>query len=185
MNCKPGAIDKKAKKSEYDRARYAAKKAEHEAVHGKKSGPNQHTVSHRMTRTPEYRSWQAMRSRCQNPNDKDFSRYGSRGINVCKEWESFENFYADMGPRPAGTTVERKDNNGPYCPQNCRWATPLEQTRNRKNSITVDYQGEAHHLIDLCNAHGADYSTVHSRIFKHGWPVDMALTLPKNSRRRN
>jgi hypothetical protein len=89
--------------------------------------------THGMTNTPEYRSWQSAIMRCENPNALKYPRYGGRGIKVCAAWrDSFETFYADMGPRPAGTTLDRWPNkDGDYEPGNCRWATASQQNLNR------------------------------------------------------
>lgn len=90
---------------------------------------------HGMTRTPEYRVWQGLTNRCTNPNNPSFKYYGGRGICVCSSWlESFENFYADMGPRPSpDLSIDRIDNDGNYEPSNCRWATAYQQRINQRN----------------------------------------------------
>jgi hypothetical protein len=90
-------------------------------------------VKHGRYRAPEYRTWSAMKSRCSNRNVPAFKDYGGRGITVCERWMKFENFLADMGVRPTGTSLDRYPNcNGNYEPGNCRWATPREQTKNRR-----------------------------------------------------
>ena len=86
--------------------------------------------------TPEYRTWRAMRERCRNPNNKHFKNYGGRGIKVCKRWDDFRNFLADMGPRPETYSIERIDNDGNYKPSNCKWIPLLDQSKNRRRGAT-------------------------------------------------
>ena len=87
---------------------------------------------HGYSNTPTYRSWKTMLNRCNDINATGYERYGGRGITVCDRWRSFENFLADMGIRPEGRTLDRINNDSGYEFSNCRWATRLEQTHNRR-----------------------------------------------------
>lgn len=119
--------------------------------------------------TPEYSSWMAAIYRCHNPASKDFFRYGGIGVSVCERWRnSFPNFLSDMGDRPAGTTLDRWPNkSGNYEPGNCRWATPKEQSRNRRSSVYVIWNGEEAHLSDVAANLGISYGAAFNR-YKRG-----------------
>lgn len=90
-------------------------------------------TTHGLGHTPEYKIWKGINQRCNNANNQDYKDYGGRGIRVCKRWEKFENFYTDMGMRPSKKhSIDRVNVDGRYSPDNCRWATPTEQARNRR-----------------------------------------------------
>jgi len=87
-------------------------------------------------KSKEYQSYKAMKERCNSKTHHAYKNYGGRGITICKRWlDNFENFYNDMGKRPAGTSLDRINNNGNYEPNNCKWSTPKEQNNNRRNTL--------------------------------------------------
>lgn len=124
----------------------------------------------------EFRStyvvWCAMKSRC-----KSQKRYVSKGISVCDRWaESFESFLADMGKRPSARhTIDRRDNSGNYTPDNCRWATKKEQSRNTCMTRMMEFEGKTEPVISVAERFGIPIHVVNSRL-KHGWPLDQAVT---------
>ena len=137
-----------------------------------------HGMSRPASRAPEYRSWESARSRCRNPRNPDYAYYGARGISVDPRWDSFVVFFADMGPRPAGTTLDRKDTNGNYEPGNCRWANDSVQGCNKRNNQRVCYHDKEFTIAELSRETGIPYQRLHERIVRRGWTVDRAVTEP-------
>lgn len=138
-------------------------------------------ASHGMSHTPEYRTWVRMISRCHNPRHTGYYKYGARGITVCDRWrKSFPLFYEDMGPRPTPLhSIERADNNGNYSPENCRWATPLEQMRNTRHNRYVTFNNETLCVSEWAARLGIGHAALMKRIKL--WGVKKALTTPKKS----
>lgn len=133
---------------------------------------------HGKSRTPIHNLWWSMMARCHDENSHAYHLYGGRGINVCPRWRCFENFYADMGERPEGKTLDRIDNDGPYSPDNCRWATNEEQQRNRRGLHHITAFGRTMILTDWATASGVPMATLWARLVKLGWAPEKALTTP-------
>lgn len=108
-----------------------------------------------------YNSWTAMKSRCNKPSHQAYANYGGRGITVCERWSSFENFLGDMGARPDGRTLDRIDGNRGYEPENCRWATPAQQTRGARH---IKLNVELVHEIHGRSQHGEPNDSIARRI---------------------
>ncbi len=103
---------------------------------------SKHFTKHGQSHTPEYHAWHDMLRRCYNQKNKHYKDYGGRGIKVCQRWrDSFEEFFADMGHRPEGLTLERTNNELGYMPGNCEWATPLQQAHNRRDNNPLGMKG--------------------------------------------
>lgn len=135
-------------------------------------------TTHGLSKTPTYQAWGAMLDRCTNPKNARFNRYGGRGINVCERWRSFENFIADMGEKPAGKSLDRfPDTNGNYEPGNCRWATAVQQGRNRARTVYVEFRGERRPATEWAEILGFPRWTITCRLHQ-GWTPERALTQP-------
>lgn len=133
---------------------------------------------HGFSLTPTGRAWYGMRQRCNNPNDKDYSKYGGRGIKVCARWlERIENFIEDMGPAPKGKSIDRIDVHGNYEPSNCRWATRSQQQRNRTNNPRVVYRGESVTEIEIAERVGLPLRVLRWRL-ANNWDVNRAIETP-------
>lgn len=146
----------------------------------RRDAARKHATSHGMSHTPEWNIWIGMRDRCSNPNAEKWHRYGGRGIFVCDEWStSFENFFADMGPRPSNKhSVERIDNDGPYAPWNCVWSTPKNQANNTSRTKFLTYLGVTKPLAVWCEELCLNYKTVRARLDR-GWSTEDALSVPR------
>lgn len=135
-------------------------------------------TKHGKTRSGAWKSWAAMRRRCDNPKNKDFKHYGGRGIKVCERWRDFENFYADMGDRPEGMTIERDRVNEDYEPGNCRWATQREQCLNRRNTRRIEFNGKAMSVREWAAELGVSLATMKQRL-KSTWPAEHIFSSTK------
>ena len=132
-----------------------------------------HTTHKGQSRT--YISYWSMMARCYQPTNERYSKYGGIGIEVCQRWrDSFENFLADMGERPDGTSIDRINGLLGYTPENCRWASPSEQQRNLKNNVVLKHNGESMCVSEWAKKVGLNPSVLSYRI-KHGWPIEKAL----------
>jgi len=120
-------------------------------------------TTHGMSDTSEYNIWNNMVARCTNKKLPGYGRYGGRGIEVCDRWlSSFENFYTDMGGRPPGTSLDRIDNNGDYAPDNCRWATTKEQSRNRRSNRLI----EGKPMVEWCEENDLNRNAVGNKLWR-------------------
>lgn len=127
-------------------------------------------LKHNMSNRPEYQAWACMKDRCYNRKSRDYRNWGGRGIRVYIEWyRSFEWFYHDMGPRPDGCSLERVNNEGHYNPGNCKWATRLEQSRNRRNMRSITYNGVTQLLVDWSKETGLSVPAM-------TWRINQGLT---------
>lgn len=131
---------------------------------------------HGMSKTKTYSVWQHMVERCNNPKNKRYLNYGGRGIKVCDKWLKFNGFYEDMGDKPEGLTLDRKDSDGNYCKDNCRWATMKTQQNNRTNNHVITFLGKTKTLMQWAEEIGIKYKVLNDRINKHGWSIERALT---------
>ena len=120
----------------------------------------------------------SMMDRCHLSTSHAYSRYGGRGIKVCDRWQSFENFYADMGDRPDGMSLERVDNDGGYCPENVRWASAKDQANNRRSNRLIEFNGETKTLAQWADHVGMSIGTLWARLTRDGFSVERALTKP-------
>ena len=133
------------------------------------------STTHGMSESTEHSIWSAMKKRCFDPKSSDYPRYGGRGITVCERWkDSFSNFYADMGSKPEGCSIDRIDFDGNYEPMNCKWSTHIEQANNKSNNCWYEYGDERHTIAEWSRISGLPYSFLNNRL-KKGMPMPYAL----------
>jgi len=134
----------------------------------------------------EFASWLAMRQRCSNSNTVGWNNYGGRGIKVCHRWQnSFAAFLKDMGPKPSAKhSIDRKDHDGNYEPDNCRWATKHEQARNCRSNRYVTFRGETLCVSAWAERTGLSANLVRARL-NLGWDVEKTLTTPHGAKRKD
>ncbi len=140
-------------------------------------------ATHKRSNTKEFRTWAGLKNRCNNPKDPAYINYGGRGIKVCDRWvDSFENFLDDMGQAPSKNhSIDRKDNDGNYCPENCRWATPIQQSNNRRSSLTYEYEGGMLTLREISSLTKTPLNLLQDRVQRLGWSVNDAINRPARS----
>lgn len=117
-----------------------------------------------------------MRQRCTNPKNQDWEHYGGRGIRVCERWENFDNFLADMGKKPRGKSIDRRDTDGDYEPGNCLWATQREQCRNKRNNRVIEWRGQKRTMTEWAELSGRKHATqwLYRRLTKYTLDEAMA-----------
>jgi hypothetical protein len=142
-----------------------------------------HGCSRHGQESAAYRAWRSMRERCSNQRHKQYAGYGGRGIKVCERWNSFENFLEDMGDKPKGLSLDRKDNSKGYEPGNCRWTTSKEQTRNRRSNRIIEFNGETRCLAAWSEVLGFPRTMLGGRLSR-GWSVSEALATPAGGKRK-
>lgn len=128
---------------------------------------------------PAFNSWRQMRKRCLHKSHHNYDQYGGRGITICSRWLDSDNFLKDMLPTWfSGASIDRINNDGPYSPENCRWATLTQQTVNRRVTVWLEYQGERLYVAEVARRVGLDKRTLGWRL-QQKWPVSALFTPPR------
>lgn len=140
-------------------------------------------ATHAMSRHPAYAVWRSMLARCTNPKHHAFKNYGGRGIGVCEEWLRFDAFWSDMSADyAAGLSLDRTDNDGGYCRDNCRWVSPKTQNRNKQGNVIIPTPFGRMTVAEASERFGIGSNTILYRI-KNGWPADKLLLEPNYTNR--
>lgn len=126
---------------------------------------------------PDYFRWRNMMNRCYRQSCPIYSEYGARGIKVCKRWHSYDNYKDDIAMLAGrGTEIDRINNDGPYSPTNCRWATKTINLRNTRRRKEITWSGRTQHYIDWAQELGINPDTLRNRVFRRKWHIDRAMT---------
>lgn len=152
----------------------------HFAKTGKQRGKKNPNYSHGKCHSRVYINWRQMIARCENTRNIAFKNYGGRGIFVCERWHNFSNFFSDMGDAPKEKYLERINNDGPYSPENCKWATMKEQGNNTRRNRWITFNGQRKTLSQWATVLEVHISTLHSRLKQRS--IKDAFTLPLKSR---
>lgn len=145
--------------------------------HGSPLAGSRSHESHGMHKTPTYISWLSIKQRCYNKENKKYRLYGGKGITVYERWRnSFASFYADMGIRPPGTTLDRVNGDLGYYKENCRWATPTQQANNTNRNRHYTINGVTKNLGQWIIVYNLNENTVRARI-RLGWSIEESLNL--------
>lgn len=132
-------------------------------------------ATHGQSKTLYYKLWAGMIQRCYDKKHQAYKWYGARGVRVCRRWRKFENFAADMGPRPPGKSLEREINSKGYNKGNCIWATPKQQAANRRSTRLYTYGSVTMCLKDWARTYRIKYHTLYTRVVRLGWAFSEAL----------
>ncbi len=142
-------------------------------------------TKHGYSKEPLWAVWKTMLARCHNPKHKSYPNYGGRGISVCDRWRSsYSNFKQDMGDRPEGMTLDRIDVNGPYAPENCRWATQKQQMRNTRTNRRFSFRGELLTLGEIAELLNICQKSLASRISLYEMTLEEATSVPIGQARK-
>lgn len=149
----------------------------------KKEGNNsKHNHTKNGKQSKIYQIWACMTQRCTNPHTTNYHNYGGRGIEVCERWTEFENFLIDMGEIPKGCQIDRINNNGNYCKENCHWVTPKQNGRNRRTNRLITFRGKTQCVTAWAEEIGISSKMIYKRLNRN-WFVERALTAPTKQRK--
>lgn len=149
---------------------------------------NKNRSTHGMSGSRLYQDWANIKSRCYNPKNPAYKRYGARGITMCCDWyNSFDAFakWALSNGYKDNLTIERIDNDKGYSPDNCKWISKGEQAGNRGSNISISFNGETHNLSEWCKIYQKNYQLVYNRIHKYKWTFERAIFEPVHIEKRN